>query len=139
MKIEWPSSTGEIISADIPYPVRTYVEAVGLDAAATLFLKLGGGQIYLSKSPCEGSLVGAIIGEENASRLAAALFADNGRIPLANRFLSRYLRSKGNNIQEIARAVRIPDVTVRRYLKPDLDWRRIDKDNSHLDKLSGDS
>ena len=38
------------------------------------------------------------------------------RIPFARPFLARYLRSKGANNQEIARKLRVSDVTVRSYI-----------------------
>ena len=116
--IEW-SYSGKLYRARIEASALPYVAALGADRAANLFLKLGGGEAYFSKKPyseSEGMVVSAI-GREGSHALNTELGPIQHRVPLANHFLIRHLRSKRKSVAAIARIVRCAEPTVRKVLR----------------------
>ena len=104
--------------AEAPEHVAQYVEIIGADAAVTLFLMLGGSQVYLSRKSGDNSLIAQTIGAAAADQLAAGLGYGYIKIPLARQWIAETLRDKGRSHNEIARVVRADVATVRKWLGP---------------------
>lgn len=131
MKIAWPDSNGHMVTGRIDASLWPYVEVLGLDAAARLFLHFGGSYVYFpgKESNCGtrsgvATKLAAALGPQALSRVQELPNAGSSvRIPLAQTFLARYLRSRGRNINQIAARLRKTDVTVRTLLLPDAERR----------------
>ncbi|QND52792.1 hypothetical protein HB779_13415 [Phyllobacterium sp. 628] len=121
MEISWTDHDGNYLSGRIEANVQPFVEALGLDDAADFFLNFGGSMIYVGKrGPNANNAVLRILGEEVVRKLGDC-FGDLGwmRIPLATKFMVRYLTSQGRSMREITRILRITDVTARKYRRSD--------------------
>lgn len=103
----------------VPANLRPYVETLGPELAAEVFLTLGGSEVALTESTRGGSQLATIVGQEKASALAAhpGMPAVRARIPLANRWVVLFLHWQGHSGGEIARRTRVSSTTVRKYLK----------------------
>ena len=97
--------------------VEPYVEALGAELAVTFLLAYGGAELYLPDDPKGQSSHERLIGYDAAKRLSAIAHRLPRRVPLAKAWLSAMLAWQGNSAAQIARTLRISDVTVRRYLK----------------------
>lgn len=97
--------------------VAPYVEALGVDMAVEFLLSFGGAEIYLAVSPKSRSRVAELVGKEKARKLAAMSDRLQRRVPLANQWIAKVLKSKGLSNADIARRMRTTDVTVRSWLK----------------------
>jgi hypothetical protein len=120
MQIRWRDTSGKLITGNIEAEVQPFVKALGMEVTAKLLLRLGGAAIQVGLKPRKDSRIVKAIGMDSAIALGA-LFAEASikRLPLANRFLARFLRSRGRSVGAIAAALRVADVTVRSYLLPD--------------------
>jgi len=98
-------------------PAAGHVEVLGLDLAVTFLLSFGGSELYLPRAPGEASEIAALIGPENTAGLAAISHRLPRRVPLAKPWLAAVFASRGESASQIARALRVSDVTVRRWLK----------------------
>jgi hypothetical protein len=114
MQIRWRDTSGKLITGNIEAEVQPFVKALGMEVTAKLLLRLGGAAIQVGLKPRKDSRMDSAIA-------LGALFAEASikRLPLANRFLARFLRSRGRSVGAIAAALRVADVTVRSYLLPD--------------------
>lgn len=126
MQLQWPQiinnrPTGTVFTYEIPPAIEILVDAIGIDLTAKLLLQFGGASIVSPRRWVTAkSRVAAVIGQEAALALGKAVGgACHLRLPLGNAFLIYYLRSRGHSIQDIARMVRLTDVSVRKYLQPD--------------------
>lgn len=131
MQITWPDINGNMVTGRIDAALWPYVETLGIDAAARLFLNFGGSYVYIpSKRVTCGKR------SEVATKLAVALGPEGmlrsldlpmagraNRIPLAHVFLARYLRARGKNINQIAARLRKTDTSIRGMLQPDAQRR----------------
>lgn len=97
--------------------VAPYVEALGVDLAVEFLLSFGGAEIYLAVSPKSRSRVAQMVGHDNAEALAAKSDRMQRRVPLANQWIAKVLKSRGLSNADIARRMRTTDVTVRSWLK----------------------
>lgn len=123
MKVSWLDTKGNRQSAEIEPQAELYVNVLGLELAATLFLNFGGTVVYFANRPQEHAALSQTIGSDACERISAELTRRSrepwARVPLANLFLARFLRSQGNKTAQIARKLRISDWSVRRYLQSD--------------------
>lgn len=108
----------------VPAELALYVEELGAGLAIELFLTMGGADCYFAVQPQPGSAISTLIGTEGVSRIAHRLKASGRRestrvrVPLAKSWVARYLYAEGWTIADIARRVRVSDVTVKTYLRP---------------------
>ncbi|MGK8234032.1 helix-turn-helix domain-containing protein [Roseovarius sp. MS2] len=104
---------GEVFT---PVQIRPYVEALGEADAVEFLLEFGGAELYLGRNP-RRSRVAKRFGREKAALLARTAEHLPARVPLARRWIAQVLYKQNLPISEIARKVRVSDVTVRAYLK----------------------
>lgn len=116
MELTFPDKNGNPLQWRIPAELHPFIEAIGIDASARLFLAHGGAPAFFSKHPREDSSLSKTIGREAVIKLTEICHGHYHRIPLATEFLVRYLRSQGVSVSQIARQLRISDVTVRSKL-----------------------
>ncbi|WP_370226252.1 helix-turn-helix domain-containing protein [Pararhodobacter marinus] len=102
-----------------PAQVQPFVEALGPDLAVTYQLSYGGSEVYVRTKPNECIPYVEVIGPDGAEALAhrAARGWMPRRVPLANAWLSAMLAWQGLPVSDIARKLRVTDVTVRKMLK----------------------
>lgn len=103
--------------ADVPANLRPWVEVLGADQAAELFLALGGAEICLSRRPRD-SMLARLVGADKAAALGLALGHGYVKVPLARRFVAARLVAGGASVAAAARRVRADEATVRRWLGP---------------------
>ncbi len=112
------------LNVQVPAEIAIYVEELGHVAAIELFLTMGGAYCYFATEPQAGSEISRVIGTEGVGRIARRLkaggrqFANRVRVPLAKAWVARYLFAEGWTIADIARRVRVSDVTVKSYITP---------------------
>lgn len=97
--------------------VEAYVEAIGLDSTIEFLLHFGGAEIYLTDTPKDRSQVVKVIGYDKTVALAGVIERLPRRVPLAKPWIAAVLHAKGLSKSEIARRLRVTDVTVRGYLR----------------------
>ncbi|MFD1342903.1 helix-turn-helix domain-containing protein [Litorisediminicola beolgyonensis] len=100
----------------IPANIAPFVDVLGVDATVGFLLEFGGAELYFPKAPKRRGRVARLVGIEKARQLAAMSERLPARIPLAKPWLAQVLRSQGLPKSEIARRLRVSDVTVRAYL-----------------------
>lgn len=100
----------------VPANLAPYVEALGAPGALDFFLRFGGSQIYLPKTPSARSKAAREVGVDNVTRLAQAIGDGYIKVPLARQWIAAQLRAAGDSDNEIARIVRADVATVRRWL-----------------------
>lgn len=91
-----------------------YVDILGEDLTIEFLLHFGGTEIYIPADPKSRSRVADLIGRDKAKKLAQAFLPT--RVPLANQWLAKAMYVRGVGKGEIARRLRISDVTVRKWL-----------------------
>ena len=106
------------LHVEVPQHISPYVEAIGIDDAARLFLDLGGSQIYLPRRSGTQTPAAKAIGVEQVQRLAAAIGPGYIKVPLARQWVAAVLSAQGKSNNEIARMVRADVATVSRWLGP---------------------
>jgi hypothetical protein len=104
-----------------PYPkppaeVETYVDILGVDLTIEFLLRFGGAEMYIPKSPKTRSRVAVLVGREKTAELARSDHLLPRRVPLMTPWLAACLHVQGWPVAELARRLRITDVTVRTYL-----------------------
>ncbi len=101
-----------------PAQVEPYVEILGDDLTVEFLLTFGGAELYIPKNPLGRSRLEKLVGKQRMMELYDMAWLMQRRVPLANRWIAAYLNYKGVSSNEIARKLRVTDVTVRNYLKP---------------------
>lgn len=103
----------------VPAHLRPWVEALGADLAAEVFLQLGGAELALSPTSRGDSQLAQLVGQDRAEALARhpRMPAVRCRVPLANRWVAQLLHMRGHGVGEIARRTRVSSVMIARYLK----------------------
>lgn len=112
--------TGTQIARPMPRPtaqVEPYVKALGPELAVVFLLHYGGAELYIRTRPTERTKYAAVIGLEGAQALAEHADSMQRRVPLAKSWLTAMLDWQGHSVPEIARKLRVSDVSVRRMLK----------------------
>ena len=101
--------------------VAPYVEALGPDLAVRFLLEFGGAELSIADSPKARSAFAAFVGPEAAARLAALKDRLPRRVPLAKPWLARSLHWAGHSKAQIARTLRVSDISVRKWLNDSKD------------------
>tara|TARA_R110002073_G_scaffold307957_1_gene477822 strand:- start:154 stop:528 length:375 start_codon:yes stop_codon:yes gene_type:complete len=104
--------------------VAVYVDVLGAELAVTFLLTFGGAELYLAQNPKGRSQVEAVVGFDKASALAAQGHQLQRRVPLAKKWLAQMLKWQGHSTANIARTLRISDVSVRRMLRSEPQTRQ---------------
>ncbi len=99
-----------------PAQVEPYVRVLGADLAVEFLLTFGGAELTLSKDPKGKGRLERLVGYERAKALADLDHQLQRRVPIGNPWIATYLAWKGHSVAEIARRLRVTDVTVRSYL-----------------------
>ena len=99
-----------------PAQVAPFVGILGLDLTLQFLLRFGDANLYLPKNPQGQSRIEALIGPEKTAALADADHLFQRRVPLADPWVATCLHFQGLATNEIARKLRVTDVTVRKYL-----------------------
>jgi hypothetical protein len=114
-------ATQNAVARPMPRPtaqVQPYVDVLGVDLTMKFLLQFGGAELYLAADPKGRSAVVTLLGYDMAKELAARpSLTMQRRIPLAKRWLAAMLDWQGNSAAEIARTLRVSDVSVRRWIK----------------------
>lgn len=100
--------------------VEAYVKAMGPDLAVSFLLHFGGADLFIPKRPNAATAYVPLIGIEAARALGERADTLQKRVPLAKDWLVAMLDWQGCTVAEIARELRISDVSVRAKLKT---WR----------------
>lgn len=103
------------------YPLPTaqvapYVDVLGTRLAMAFLIRFGGAQVSLSSRPRGGGMVAATIGAELEPAMQQRFGLHIYRVPLASKWLALCLRAEGETTAEIARRLRVGDVSVRRWM-----------------------
>lgn len=97
--------------------VQPYVDALGADLAVAFLLEFGGAEMSVPVAPNGRSAHEAFLGPEGASRLSLVKDRLQKRVPLAKAWLAAMLDWQGHTVAQIARKLRVSDVSARRMLK----------------------
>jgi len=97
--------------------VEPYVKALGPDLAVAFLLHYGGAELYIRTRPNAETEYAGLIGVDGARALASRGDTMPRRVPLAKAWLTAMLVRQGHSVPEIARKLRISDVSVRRTRK----------------------
>ena len=100
-----------------PAQIAPYVDILGSELTVLFLLSFGGAELYIPQSPKGRSRIEAMIGCQKVIALANCKHLLQRRVPLANPWVAACLHYQGIATNEIARKLRITDVTVRIYLK----------------------
>ncbi|WP_180897303.1 hypothetical protein [Martelella soudanensis] len=84
MKLTFPDKNGNPIQWRIPIELHPFIDAIGMDAAAKLFLVHGGAPAFFSKNPSERSSVVKTVGRENVIKLTEIYHGQCYRVPLVD-------------------------------------------------------
>lgn len=120
MELVWQDASGNDRAGDVPERLAPFVDAIGIDRTVNLILAFGGTERYFpTRQPRSDTPLVRTIGARAALALGREFMGAKVRVPLATRFVARYLRGKGQSVNAIARRLRRSDVTVRMYLRAD--------------------
>jgi len=104
---------------DPPAQVEVYVAVLGCDLTIDFLLTFGGTELYLTETPKDRSRLVALVGKEKAAALGRQAHLLQRRVPLAKPWLAACLGARGLSVAEIARTLRVTDVSVRGWLRAD--------------------
>ncbi|MFG1402342.1 hypothetical protein [Xanthobacter sediminis] len=144
MKSEWPEfrngkPTGRLLSGQVPAEIEEIAGIIGFDLTAKLLLEFGGSAIYVPRDrPRTNSELVELLGVEAAIELGREVGGSTIKPPVGNKFIARYLRSRGMSANKIARKIRTSTVTGEMLLKEDRGTRsaaRADRLDKSADRL----
>jgi hypothetical protein len=97
--------------------VQPYVDAMGTEKAMEFILHFGGAELWIPKTLRGDTEFESLIGPEAAQALAERSERLQKRVPLAKAWLVAMMDWQGVPASQIARRLRISDISVRRMLK----------------------
>lgn len=98
--------------------VEPYFQVLGPELTVEFLLQFGGAELNFSTNPKGRSAVEKLIGPDKTKALAESPNrALQKRVPLAKQWLARVLHWQGHSAADIARTLRVSDVSVRGWLK----------------------
>lgn len=97
--------------------VQPWFNVIGPELIVAFLLTFGGAGLVLSDDPKGKSRIEALIGYDKTRELAATAHTLPRRVPLAKRWLVLVLAWQGHSTAEIARQLRVSDVSVRKWRK----------------------
>ena len=89
----------------------------GYELAMDFLLTFGGAGLSVSPAPNGSSQYEALIGPDKAKQLGAQAHRLAREVPLAKRWLTAMLHWQGRSKADIARTLRISQVSVRKWLR----------------------
>ncbi|WP_423206712.1 helix-turn-helix domain-containing protein [Paracoccus yeei] len=110
--------------------IAPFVQVLGLDEAVRFILAFGGAELYIGKNPRDTNELVQMFGREAVEALANLATLPR-RIPLAKPWLAAHFRARGLPIAQIARTLRISDVSVRAYLRQEAENRERLRSSAH--------
>ncbi len=116
------SSAHSMALPGLPFPqppaqIAPLVEVLGPELTVRFLLRFGGVELAIPSVPKGRSRLEALVGTDKVKALAKVAHLLPARVPLCNAWASAALFSQGMPVSEIARQVRISDVTVRNYVR----------------------
>lgn len=100
-----------------PAHLAPYLEVLGWELAIRFLLSFGGAKLYMPEVARGRSEAEAMLGKERLDALSERLGAKlTIRVPTGNPWIIATLRARGMAVNEIARKVRVTDVTVYKWL-----------------------
>lgn len=99
-----------------PAQVAPYVDILGPELTLELLMSFGGAELYIPAAPNGRSRLEALVGAAKVRELAQSAHLLQRRVPLANAWVAAFLHHQGWSINDIARRLRISNVTVRRHV-----------------------
>lgn len=105
--------------------VAPFVQVFGLEGAIRFLLAFGGAQLDVRGNPRDSNQLVQMFGREAVAELASlpTLPTLPRRIPLAKPWLAADFHAQGLSIAQIARKLRISDISVRTYLRREAENR----------------
>ncbi|MCF6234209.1 MAG: helix-turn-helix domain-containing protein [Rhodobacteraceae bacterium] len=100
-----------------PARAAPYVEILGAELTVQFLLIFGGAELYIPPNPKGQSRLEALIGSKKTKAFAQSAHLLQRRVPQAIAWVAACLHFQGIPTNEIARKLRVTDVTERRYLK----------------------
>ena len=109
------------VARPMPKPtaqVEPYFEVLGAELTVQSLLQFGGANLYLHKHSNGRNEAESLIGADNVAALANSTNRSlPRRVPLAKQWLANVLHWKGYSDAQIARTLRVSDVSVDKWLK----------------------
>ncbi len=102
--------------------IAPIVQVLGIEDAIRFILAFGGSIVDIRSNPRDSNEMVQMFGREAVEALAALTTLPR-RIPLAKPWLATYFHSQGLSIAQIARKLRISDVSVRNHLRREAENR----------------
>jgi hypothetical protein len=109
----------------VPANIEPFVKVLGVDLAMVFLMEFGGAELYIAKRPQERGRLAQLVGHEKAAELALAAEFLPRRIPLAKAWMARTLLTQGHSVADIARRLRVSDVTVRKFTSDEREARQL--------------
>lgn len=98
----------------LPKGLNIIADVAGEEAAITLAVALGGGEIDVPKQPA-GSRLEALVGAAAAAALSAAYGGSRLEIPVARRSVAYWLFARGASVAEVKRDLRMTRRAVQNF------------------------
>ena len=95
--------------------IAPIVQVLGIEDTIRFILTFGGAELDIRKDPRATNELVKMFGREAVEALACASLPR--RMPLAKPWLAAYFHAQGLSIAQIARKLRISDVSVRAHLR----------------------
>lgn len=119
-----PPLRDPVSGAAVPEPMVPFVEALGLDGAVALCLKVGFSRVNVPVNPRSGDELVRLAGADTAARLADAMAGERVSVPFCRGFLIRYWRARGWTVGTLARRLKCSERNVYRVLAEAAAWPR---------------
>lgn len=102
--------------------IAPFVQVLGVEDAIRFLLAYGGAELCISKNPRDTNELVQMFGREAVEALANLTTLPR-RIPLAKPWLAAWFHAQGLSVAQIARKLRVSDISVRTYLRRDAENR----------------
>lgn len=96
--------------------MASFIDALGVEGAVRFILEYGGADPSTSPRLRDANPLMRMFGRETVEAIARHPVRPR-RIPLMKSWLAVYFRAKGQSVPEIARILRVSDITVRNRLR----------------------
>ena len=98
--------------------VAPFFDVLGPELTVQFLLQFGGAEMAFEHAPKGRGVVEMLVGTVKAKALSESRARyGQRRVPLAKRWLAQMLCWQGHSAADIARTLRVSDVSVRRWLK----------------------
>ncbi|MEL7098270.1 MAG: helix-turn-helix domain-containing protein [Pseudomonadota bacterium] len=100
-----------------PAQVQVFVEVLGVKGAIAFLEAYGGTELHISARPTQRSDLVKRFGQDKADALAERADEIPRRIPSQKPWIAQVLLAEGQSVAQVARRLRLSDVTVRKHRK----------------------